>query len=451
MILRSFKLKCLLYILIFQFLLFLCYFIFQRSNQKCKKDFSKWRDLEADPIVIIISNNSGGFEEQFSNDLQEVRDDGRSCEVPCYSTKNEEKYKSVADAYFSYQNPQPPKVFCDGAKTVYYTMENTPKDSVLYDIVIDTRNAGADITQSYGWYPGYNFWRAPRNKTAKSMACAFISNCDVVSSNRFEVLKELMSNGVTVDSFGNCMNNAKEPVIIKNDRAENKKEIMSTYKFSLAFENSIGEGYITEKFFQSLEVGTVPIVLGAPNIRMYFPSENAGLVVHEFQSIKELSERIKFLSENEEEYQKMLAWKKDGPSDTFLASLDDTTVHFWCRLCTKLADLRSQIPRYFPQDAILVRERNKFRYRPIRLTSVPYTITELKEKVLEAFENPKGGGGVYEPAFAAYRRWSKKLVISRIVDAGLRNYDALTGPHYDSDEMVRKLIPGQSKLEVIFK
>ena len=40
------------------------------------------------------------------------------------------------------------------------------------------------------------------------------------------------------------------------------KEMLKDYKFYLAFENSLCQDYITEKFFQAANAGVVPIVYG---------------------------------------------------------------------------------------------------------------------------------------------------------------------------------------------
>jgi len=47
-------------------------------------------------------------------------------------------------------------------------------------------------------------------------------------------------------------------------------ELVSKYKFAIAMENGICNDYITEKLWRPLILGTVPITLGAPNIKVIF-------------------------------------------------------------------------------------------------------------------------------------------------------------------------------------
>ena len=52
--------------------------------------------------------------------------------------------------------------------------------------------------------------------------------------------------------------------------AKNKIDILSQYKFNICYENiSDAKGWVTEKIFDSLRAGTVPIYWGAPNIGQY--------------------------------------------------------------------------------------------------------------------------------------------------------------------------------------
>ncbi|GAA5163854.1 glycosyltransferase family 10 domain-containing protein [Viridibacterium curvum] len=52
-----------------------------------------------------------------------------------------------------------------------------------------------------------------------------------------------------------------------------KLEVLSRYRFSICFENTPMRGYFTEKMFDCLYAGTVPIYLGAPDIEQLVPQE----------------------------------------------------------------------------------------------------------------------------------------------------------------------------------
>lgn len=51
-----------------------------------------------------------------------------------------------------------------------------------------------------------------------------------------------------------------------------KFEVLQSYEFCLCFENMAMNGYITEKIFDCLYAGTIPLYLGAPDSSRYIPS-----------------------------------------------------------------------------------------------------------------------------------------------------------------------------------
>ncbi|TDB37603.1 MAG: hypothetical protein D9V44_05915, partial [Actinobacteria bacterium] len=52
-----------------------------------------------------------------------------------------------------------------------------------------------------------------------------------------------------------------------------KVDVLGGYRFSLCFENTAFPGYITEKIFDCLAAGTIPVYLGAPDIASYIPED----------------------------------------------------------------------------------------------------------------------------------------------------------------------------------
>ena len=55
--------------------------------------------------------------------------------------------------------------------------------------------------------------------------------------------------------------------------AADKYDVLSRYRFAVCYENMVLRGWITEKIFDCLYAGTIPIYLGAPDITDYVPSE----------------------------------------------------------------------------------------------------------------------------------------------------------------------------------
>ncbi|HQS39488.1 MULTISPECIES: glycosyltransferase family 10 [unclassified Polaromonas] len=66
--------------------------------------------------------------------------------------------------------------------------------------------------------------------------------------------------------------NRKTLMSIYKGACDSKYEVLSQYKFSLCFENMAMKGYVTEKIFDCLYSGTIPLYLGAPDIAALVPS-----------------------------------------------------------------------------------------------------------------------------------------------------------------------------------
>ncbi len=80
--------------------------------------------------------------------------------------------------------------------------------------------------------------------------------------------------------------------------AVSKSQTMSGYRFAICFENMALKGWITEKLFDCLFVGTVPIYLGAPEIQEYVWPE-CYVDMRKFGSFHELREYIVAMPDNE--------------------------------------------------------------------------------------------------------------------------------------------------------
>lgn len=70
---------------------------------------------------------------------------------------------------------------------------------------------------------------------------------------------------------------------IYRGECNSKMDVLAQYRFSLCLENMPMTGYLTEKIFDCLYAGTVPIYLGAPDIEDLLPAE-AYIDARRFQS-----------------------------------------------------------------------------------------------------------------------------------------------------------------------
>jgi hypothetical protein len=60
---------------------------------------------------------------------------------------------------------------------------------------------------------------------------------------------------------------------IYKGKCTSKFEVLQNYEFCLCFENMAMNGYITEKLFDCLYAGTIPLYMGAPDILDYIPED----------------------------------------------------------------------------------------------------------------------------------------------------------------------------------
>lgn len=137
----------------------------------------------------------------------------------------------------------------------------------------------------------------------RHLACSFISGY-ADRSGRTAYLQELSAR-MDVHRFGRCGDRE-----IVNDRGHaSKLETCSGYRFTLAFENAIATDYVTEKFFDPLLAGSVPVYLGAPNVSQFAPAEDCYIDAADFSGPAELADYLLALDRDEAAYARYLNWR----------------------------------------------------------------------------------------------------------------------------------------------
>ena len=216
----------------------------------------------------------------------------------------------------------------------YYSRLRDPKYMRQFDLTM-TYRWDSDVPVAYfGPDTRDDLLRAPALKSASVPLVAFVSNRFDLSG-RFKYLKELMQY-LPVDSYGLALQNKKLP---EDKRQETKLETIAAYKFTLAFENSISQDYVTEKFFEPLIVGSIPVYLGAPNIDDFAPGEHCYINVPQFKGPRELAEYLIFAAGNQSEYDSYLAWKTKPLRQSFLDKVEVVAKDSFLRLSEKVRQM----------------------------------------------------------------------------------------------------------------
>ncbi|OVA15676.1 Glycosyl transferase [Macleaya cordata] len=324
--------------------------------------------------------------------------------------------------------------------------------------VVMTTSLSSDVPVGYFSWAEYDIMAPLQPKTEAALAAAFISNCGA-RNFRLQALEMLEKSNVKIDSYGGCHRN-------RDGRAVDKVDALKHYKFSLAFENSNEEDYVTEKFFQSLVAGSVPVVVGAPNILDFAPSPGSVLHIKELDDVPSVAKTMKYLAENPDAYNQTVRWKYDGPSDSFKALVDMAAVHSSCRLCihlaTKIWETEERRPGLKKRPCkctrgletvyhLYVRERGRFQMDSIFLRSGNVTLEALESVVLAKFKSLN-----HVPIWKQERperiRGGDELKVYRIYPVGMTQRQALYTFRFKGDSDLRSYLERNpcAKFEVIF-
>ncbi|XP_048433064.1 glycoprotein 3-alpha-L-fucosyltransferase A-like isoform X2 [Pyrus x bretschneideri] len=395
------------------------------------------RDFDKEPVLV------SGDEKEW-----------KSCSVGCQFGYNPAK---TPDAAFGLAHQSGTASVLRSMESAQYYAENNLAHARRrgYDIVMTT-SLSSDVPVGYFSWAEYDIMAPVQPKTETALAAAFISNCGA-RNFRLQALEALESANLKIDSYGGCHRN--------RDGRVDKVETLKRYKFSLAFENSNEEDYVTEKYFQSLVAGSIPVVVGAPNIEEYAPAPGSILHIKELTDIESVAKRMKFLADNPEAYNQSLRWKYEGPSNSFKALVDMAAVHSSCRLCIHLATMirekeeMNQRVKNRPCKCtrgegvvyhLYVRERGRFNMESIFLRSGNLTLGAFESMVLAKLKSQKHVP-IWKPERPESIRGGDEFKIYRIYPVGMTQRQALYTFRFNGDADFRRHVGSNpcAKFEVI--
>ena len=178
--------------------------------------------------------------------------------------------------------------------------------------------------QSSVWYPfgpsvgslmrDYKYFK--KSMAERIPVVAWMSK-DCVQRDRINLLVAL-SKHFPVFSMGRCEQNIAPP---QNDPGrlgdfEMQQELKSRYMFYFALENGVQcPHYMTEKIFDALTRGSIPIYIGWDGVEDYIPSKDSVIDLRDFSSIDKLAAKLAQIATDETEYNKYHAWRHKSPSE----------------------------------------------------------------------------------------------------------------------------------------
>ena len=137
----------------------------------------------------------------------------------------------------------------------------------------------------------------------KTMMVAWVTSHCKTQSKR-ETFVQKLSKYVKVDIYGACGK-------LKCPKKTGCQNTLEKYKFYISMENSICNDYVTEKSWNSLTWGAVPLVAGAGSqaYRSVLPP-NSYIDLEHFSSAKAVGQFLQILDKNDTLYKEYFDWRK---------------------------------------------------------------------------------------------------------------------------------------------
>lgn len=250
-----------------------------------------------------------------------------------------------------------PKVHLPHQKWIFYETESPLQTwpfmaemdiSELHDIFNLTSTYAQDSDVPTHINPVCQYSRTKRLQMQKENFAAtkskgivwFVSHCNTTSQREMYVKK--LAQHIPVDIFGQCgdlkcgkSRGKKVPFEVLEEC--DRKYLNGTYKFYLAFENSLCKGYVTEKLIKLFEenLNIIPVVLGHVNYSHIMPRDSY-IDIRNFKSPRSLADLLKNIDKDDKLYnswaRRKMSLKCSAPKNT----------PYECRLCEYLHKYQGQ-------------------------------------------------------------------------------------------------------------
>ena len=199
-----------------------------------------------------------------------------------------------------------------------------------------TQSFGSSIIRPFFDWNKHNLKtmaRQPTNFYASPKAFYRVdTSCTSWSTKRQKYL-DAMKRFFPVDSYGKCQHSKDWPSDKDPSKQSDRLDVMSQYKFVLAFDVSSDKDHISDYVWEALMSGSVPVVVGADNVRDHLP-KGSYIDAKSFSDWDELAQYVKKLSEDKAEWESYHKWRDDESAFQSIEEKYEFAKASWtCRLC----------------------------------------------------------------------------------------------------------------------
>ena len=185
----------------------------------------------------------------------------------------------------------------------------------------------------------------PPNPVGRSGVAMFVSNCGY--KERVDYLDKL-ARFIKIDSYGACLHNMDIPPGRTYDNSVQAKEnweaemvkLSSKYRMVIAYENSNSLDYLSEKLFNVLSAGAIPVFRGTSSVYRQLPDRHNIINIDDFETPEELALYMARVETDDElfrrhatlDHDKLLRLRKDLCSKSYIPEP--------CQICQVVLDLK---------------------------------------------------------------------------------------------------------------
>eukprot|EP01080_Neovahlkampfia_damariscottae_P006983 gene6983-11149_t len=234
----------------------------------------------------------------------------------------------------------------------FYPMYKQPWYNKFFNVTFGYRDDLFTYLSHYiAPYPSL-YYNTPVPYEQKDPAIFFMTGSCLLKEDYAKAFQKYLP----IASYGLCLNNRKFPYNSGKfgpDSLYKKKLVQRNHRFTLAIENRFDdEYYFTEKLFDSLEAGSVPIYKGSSNYTSFFKNTFEGGVIwaDDFKDMKSLAEYVSKVDKDKKLYESYLEWKKKPISKEMIQMLSRSIGNTACRACDvywKIKDKKEELITIF--------------------------------------------------------------------------------------------------------